>query len=143
VPIEGELVAALLYAGSGSVLSHRTAAWWWGLIDDRPRRIEVSTPGRRRSLPEVLVHHPRHLDSTRHRRFPIATIPQTFLDFAAKAPLNAVRHALAKAEYLDLLDIPAVEAVPGQGRPGSARLRQRSSGISPGSRTPAAEPSGC
>src|SRR5436309_6406350 len=50
IPIEGRLVAALLYAGDGSVLSHRTAAWWWGLIDERPSRIEVSRPARARSL---------------------------------------------------------------------------------------------
>ena len=28
IPVEGRLVAALLYAGEGAVLSHRTAAWW-------------------------------------------------------------------------------------------------------------------
>src|SRR5438477_11232102 len=33
IPIEGELVATLLHAGPEVVLSHRTAAWWWGLID--------------------------------------------------------------------------------------------------------------
>ncbi|MBV9800735.1 MAG: type IV toxin-antitoxin system AbiEi family antitoxin domain-containing protein [Solirubrobacterales bacterium] len=40
VPIEGRLVAALLHAGPGAVLSHATAAWWWGLVDKEPRRIE-------------------------------------------------------------------------------------------------------
>jgi predicted transcriptional regulator of viral defense system len=123
IPIEGRLVAALLHAGPLAVLSHRTAAWWWGLIDDRPSLIEVSTPGRTRSLQEVLVHHPREIKSTTHRRFPITTVPQTLLDFAAKASLNTVRNALAKADYLGLLDVEAVEAVLGSGRPGSATLR--------------------
>jgi hypothetical protein len=123
IPIEGKLVAALLYAGPGAVLSHRTAMWWWGLIDDRPSRIEVSSPGSTRSLPEVLLHHPRQIKSTTHRRFPITTVTQTLLDFAAKASLNAVRNALAKADYLGLLDPAALEALLGRGRPGSARLR--------------------
>lgn len=28
--VEGELAAALLYVGPGAMLSHGTAAWWWG-----------------------------------------------------------------------------------------------------------------
>lgn len=123
IPIEGELVAALLYAGTGSVLSHRTAAWWWGAIKYRPERIEVSRLVRTRSLPEVLVHERRRFQSTTHRRFPITTVAQTFLDLAVQEPLNQLRHAVANAEYLDLLDLEAVEALLGRGRPGTAKLR--------------------
>jgi hypothetical protein len=97
--------------------------WWWGLIDEQPDRIEVCSRSRARSLPGVTVHRPRRLESTTHRRFPITTVPQTLLDFAAKAPLNAVRNALAKAEYLNLLDVRAVETLIGQGRPGTTKLR--------------------
>jgi very-short-patch-repair endonuclease len=124
IPIEGRLVAALLYAGEGAVLSHRTAAWWWGLIDEPPRRIEASRPTRTRSLPEVLVRQRSRLATTRHRRFPITTIPQTLLDLAATEPLNTVRMALAQAEYDDRFDLQAIEAILGQGRPGSKRLRR-------------------
>jgi hypothetical protein len=124
IPIEGRLVAALLHAGQGAALSHRTAAWWWGLIDEPHRRIEVSAPTRTGSLPEVLVHHPRGFEHTSHRRFPITAVAQTLLDYAAGASLNEVRQALAKAEYLGLLDIGAVQAVLGRGRPGTARLRR-------------------
>lgn len=123
VPIEGELVAALIYAGDGAVLSHRTAAWWWGLIDDVPRRIEVSTLARARSLPQILVHHPRQVDATVHRRFPITAVPQTLADLAADAPLNEVRRALAQADYLRVLDVDAVESMLGRGKHGSAKLR--------------------
>jgi very-short-patch-repair endonuclease len=35
-----------------------------------------------------------------------------------------VRRALAQADYLDVLDVKAVEAILGQGRPGSAKLRK-------------------
>lgn len=124
VPIEGLLTGALLYAGDGAVLSHATAAWWWGLIDHAPRRIEVSVPHRARSIDGVLVHQRRYLPSTRHRRFPITSVAQTVLDYAAGADLITVRRVLAQADYRRLLDPAAVEAVLGQGRPGSARLRQ-------------------
>ena len=124
VPIEGRLVAALLHAGPGAVLSHTTAAWWWGLTTDEPVRIEVSATNRTRSQPDLLVHHPRVIDATRHRRFPITTVAQSVLDFAATAPLDRVRYALAEADYRDLLDLQAVEEVLGRGRPGSRLLRK-------------------
>ena len=44
VPIEARLVAALLHAGPGAVLSHHTAAWWWQLLDPVPDVIDVSAP---------------------------------------------------------------------------------------------------
>ena len=77
VPIEGRLVAALLHAGPGALLSHQAAGWWWGLLDREPGVIDVSAPGRRRSLDGVRVHHPRVLDGTRWRRLPITTVSRT------------------------------------------------------------------
>jgi hypothetical protein len=124
IPIEGRLVAALLHAGQDAVLSHVTAAWWWGLVADEPKAIEVSTKASTRSCRGVLVHHPRDLNATRHRRFPITTVPQTLLDYAATATLPEVRRALAKADYRRLLDSGAVRRVLGQGRAGTAKLRE-------------------
>jgi hypothetical protein len=124
LPIEGRLVPALLYAGDDAVLSHATAAWWWGLLDDEPHTIEVSACSWVRSCPGVIVRHRGRIDVTRHRRFPITRIPQTLRDYAAAAALIDVRHALAKADYLRLLDPVDVQAACGQGRPGSATLRK-------------------
>lgn len=124
MPTEGRLVAALLYAGDGAVLSHATAAWWWGLVDSEPRIIDISclrtvTPTR-----GIVIRQRRRFDHTRHRRMPITTVPQTLMDYATRAPLIDVRHALARTDYPGLLDIHAVEAVLGQGRPGTAALRR-------------------
>jgi predicted transcriptional regulator of viral defense system len=47
--VEGDLAESLLYAGPGAMLSHGTAAWWFGLIDRPPSTIHVSTPRRCRS----------------------------------------------------------------------------------------------
>jgi hypothetical protein len=123
VPIEGLLVAALLHAGRDGVLSHRTAAWWWGLIDVAPGTIDVSTSAWAGSSADLVVHHRRRMERTRHRRFPITTVPQTLLDFAAAAPLNQVRRALAEADYRRLLNPRPVAEILGHGRPGSAKLR--------------------
>lgn len=124
IPIEGQLVAALLYAGPDAVLSHATAAWWWGLISAQPPVIELSAPRRVIRSNGVAVHRRTHLDATRHRRFPITSIAQTLVDYAATADLLDVRRALAQADYLRMLDSAAVRAATGQGRKGTAAVRK-------------------
>ena len=120
---EADLASALLYAGPGAMLSHATAAWWLGLLDDQPRQIHISTPRQCQSQPGIAVHARRTFDRIWTRGLPVTTLPQTFLDVAATEPLRTVRRALAKADYAGTLDVRAVEAVLGAGRPGSAKLR--------------------
>jgi predicted transcriptional regulator of viral defense system len=120
---EADLAAALLYAGPGAMLSHATAAWWHGLLDDRPSVIHVSTPRQCRSQPGIKVHRRRTAERIWHNGLPTTSIPQVLLDFAAGASLRTVRRALAKADYARKLDVAAVEAILGPGRPGSATLR--------------------
>src|SRR5262249_44698708 len=121
---EGRMVAALLYAGKGSGISHDTGMWWYGFITMEPVTISVSAPGRRCSLPRVDVHHPRTLELIRHRRFPVTTVARTMLDYAATHTLEEVRMALSEADYRDLLDVGAIGAVCGRGHLGSATLRK-------------------
>jgi predicted transcriptional regulator of viral defense system len=120
---ESDLAEALLYAGPGAALSHATAAWWLGLLDDRPHTVHVSTPRQPRSLPRIRVHRRRACERAWHNGLPTTTLPQTVVDFSTKAPLWAVRRALAKMDYAGTLDLEAIDAVLGRGRPGSARLR--------------------
>jgi hypothetical protein len=123
VQIEGRLVAALLHGGAEAVLSHHTAAWWWRLLDPEPAVIDVSAPGRRRSLDGVRVHHPRMIEGTRSRRLPVTTVPRTLLDLASTSTTDQVRRALAQADYHRLLVRDDVLAVCGPGRVGATRLR--------------------
>ena len=123
VPIEGRLVAALLHAGPGAVLSHRTAAWWWRLLEREPAVIDVSAPGRHGSIDGVRVHHPRLIEGTHSRRLPVTTVPRTLLDAAARSSMDEVRRMLAQADYHRLLVVDDVIAVCGPGRRGSSRLR--------------------
>lgn len=122
--LEGELAAALLYAGPGAVLSHTSAAWWWQLTKQRPSVIEVSTPRCPRSRPGLLAYTRRSVERVWHRGLPVTTVAQTLLDFAARAPGAAVRRALAEADYHRLLDYRAALNVLGHGKPGSAKLRR-------------------
>jgi predicted transcriptional regulator of viral defense system len=123
LPVEGELVAALFFAGPGATLSYETAAWWWGLIDEPPRVIRVTVPGRRRSTDGVYIHNRRNFDRTWHRRLPVTTVAQTLLDLAATASVDRVRRALAEMEFHGLAELWEVEAALRRGCPGSAALR--------------------
>lgn len=122
--VEGDLSAALLYAGPGAMLSRGTAMWWYELIDRKPTGIDVSTPRRCSSLRGVRIHDRRPFERAWHKGFPVTTVGQTLLDFAATAAFHRVRRALAKADYLGLLHVEEVQSLLGRGRPGSARLRR-------------------
>lgn len=121
--LEGRLVAALLYAGPGAMLSHATAAWWWGLHETSPSVSHVSAPHRRRSHGDVKVHDRRRLIRVPHRGLPVTTPAQTLLDLAATASTDDLRRALAEAEYRRLVDLDALAHVCRRGVPGSAALR--------------------
>jgi hypothetical protein len=121
--VEADLSSALLYAGPNAMLSHGTAAWWYGLIDNRPTTNHVSTPRRCRSQRGIKVHQRRDLDRGWRNQLPVTTLPQTMLDFAASASLNQVRVLLANAEYHNLLDVQQVQPLLGPGRRGSTKLR--------------------
>lgn len=122
--LESDLAAALLYAGPGAALSHMTAAYWLGLLDQSPTVIHVSTPRRCCSQPGVRVHERREGGRIWHRGLPTTTIPQLFLDLASTTSLRLLRRGLANADYKNLLDIEAVEANLGRGRRGSGKLRE-------------------
>jgi predicted transcriptional regulator of viral defense system/very-short-patch-repair endonuclease len=121
--VEGDLAAALLYAGPWAMLSHQTAAWWLGLVEERPRTIQVTTPRHRRSLPGIRVYSRRERHRILHNRLTVTGVPETLLDLSATAPLRMLRRALANAEYRGMLDVPAVEAVIARGSRGGAKLR--------------------
>ena len=119
-----DVSAALLYAGSGAMLSHATAAWWWGLIDHAPATIEITAANRRRSVPGVRIHDRRQRARVWHKRLPTTTVEDTLVDLAVTAPGKRIRKALAEAEYQQLLKIEVLDGVLRRGRPGSAKLRQ-------------------
>jgi len=121
--VNADLTAAVLYAGPGAMLSHATALWWRGLIDHQPWPIQVSTPRRCRSLRGVKVHGRRTCEREWHKGLPTTTIEQALLDFAAVAPVDRVRFALANADHGKVLDVAALQVIAGNGRAGSTKLR--------------------
>jgi hypothetical protein len=121
--VESDLWEAVLYAGPGAMLSHGTAAWWRGLIDFPVRPIHVSTPRRKRSLRGIAVHGRRpELDRERHQGMPVTSIAQMMYDLAAHGEIKLLRKALANLDYANSLHAPAIRAMCGQGRAGTAML---------------------
>jgi very-short-patch-repair endonuclease len=87
IPLEGRLLAAILYAGPGAALSHASAAHWWQLIPYLPEITHVTSPRRRKALNDVRVHRAGNLERVMHRGLPVTPVARTLLDFAAVASL--------------------------------------------------------
>jgi hypothetical protein len=123
--VASDLFEAVLYAGPGAMLSHRTAAWWWGLLHHPSPLIHVSTPRRRRAPRGVVIHNQRALIRAEHHGMPVTTREQTVFDLAASCVDEPVltRVALATLDFRGCYDPGALLALCRPGRPGSAALR--------------------
>jgi Protein of unknown function (DUF559) len=106
------------------LFSHTTAAWLWRLVDAEPRRIHLTVPGRRSSLPEVRIHHSRRVTALHCRGFPVTSVARTLLNLASIVTRRQLRRALAEADYRGLLDGAEIESTLGKGIHGSAVLRR-------------------
>ena len=121
--VQGRVVAALLHAGEGAVLSHTTAGWWWGFIDHEPRVIHLSARVGRRRVRGVQIHRPRTVEGEVHEGLLVTPVPRTLLDLASMLSFADLRRALAEADYRNLLDPVAVRAMCRAGQRGSRALR--------------------
>lgn len=92
ISVETRILAKVLSAGDGAVLSHRSAAWLWKLIDEPPPMVDVSVPRRRRPrTPGIRLHQSRdlHLIVTGSRRgIPVTDVGRTILDCAGEPDVD-------------------------------------------------------
>jgi predicted transcriptional regulator of viral defense system len=108
---EGRWLAAVLACGDGAVLSHRSAAAHWGLLQSEATRTDITTPRTRAGNAKIRLHRSRSLiarDTTTHQGIPITSVPRTLLDLAATANPDRLERALAQAEHLELYDHRAI-----------------------------------
>jgi Protein of unknown function (DUF559) len=104
IPIRGRLCAALLVAGPGSALSHRTAAHVLALLPSMPQFVEVTTTKRaRRNRLGLVFHQARTLETTRRHGLPVTTPIRTLRDLAATRPTSEVERAASEALVLKLV----------------------------------------
>lgn len=113
---EPAVMAAVLGAGHGAVVSFRAAAHLWSLPGfwEAPP-VEVTTPSRRRvRLAEVVVHDSEVLDGPhvdRRHGIPVTSVARTLCDLTACAWPNQVGRALDDALRRKLVSLRRVREV--------------------------------
>jgi hypothetical protein len=118
----------VLACGPRAVLSHRSAAWLWGLSRHGPAPLEVLAPERRQPRPSIRLHHARELrdqDRALERNIPVTSLARTLLDYASTVPRKRLDKGIEQAEELKLLDLREIDELLGRtvGHPGHGRLR--------------------
>jgi very-short-patch-repair endonuclease len=121
-------LAAVLSCGADALLSHRSAAWLWGMTARWRPVIDVTASVPRHTRDSICVHSARTLiadDRTSSSGIPVTAPARTLLDFAAVDP-HYLSRALDRAARRGLLDMIAMDAllVRSRGLRGVARLRE-------------------
>jgi very-short-patch-repair endonuclease len=124
-------IAACLWAGPGSVVSHRAAGDLWGLEGVTARGIEVWVPNNRRLRTTKLAVHRtdemHHVDRTRREAIPITTPARTLIDLSSvvceETLEAAVEYAFRRRLLSERFLRQRLDQLGGRGRPGSAVLR--------------------
>jgi very-short-patch-repair endonuclease len=96
-------MAAALAAGPKAVLSHRAAAWLWGLLSSLYLEVTVPSTRRRRGID---IHKSRLPpdEVTSVHAIPVTTVPRTLFDLAAVCPRRLVERAMNEADVRRLTD---------------------------------------
>ena len=127
--------AAVLSARAPALVSHRSAAWLYGIDEHMPGIIDITVPRHRRprSRPGIQFHESRQFDvasQTAEVRdlLPVTGVPRTILDSCAVVPSFPDRLGLLdEAQRLKLVDWDqlwdCLVVHTGRGRRGLARFR--------------------
>jgi very-short-patch-repair endonuclease len=125
-----EIMAAVLWAGEGAVISHGTAGVLWGIDGTRSPKVELWVPSPRDPRHQrVVVHRGTRVDRadrTTFEQIPVTTPIRSLIDLSARmedgrlvgAMESVFRQKLGTPERL----AARLEALGGSGRPGAARL---------------------
>ncbi|MBS1677043.1 MAG: DUF559 domain-containing protein [Actinobacteria bacterium] len=125
----GRFMAAVLACGPEAVLSHGSAVYLWGFVNEWSAPIDVTAPNRRGRSPEGVAAHRdgslQPIDRTRLYGIPCTSPARALLDYAGVAAEWELRKAVAEAEVLGLLDQRQIRALlrRSRRRRGVARLR--------------------
>jgi Transcriptional regulator, AbiEi antitoxin/Protein of unknown function (DUF559) len=127
IELRGRLVAATLACGEGAVVSHRTAASLFGLLDSGPVVIDVIASGRRGLQIDGIRRHevrvPRPWEVGAFNGVPCTSPARTLVDVAEEVGDRTLRSCFERAAARGLLEIRAVEASLWPGRPGAPAVR--------------------
>jgi hypothetical protein len=129
VSAHGRCLAAVLACGPDALLSHRSAAWLWGIWRYGPAPLHVTSPLPRKLRPPIRLHHSRILteaDRAIEKNIPVTAVPRTLLDCAGSSRFSQLQRLLERCEELKLFDLGPVEELLGRsrGHAGWGRLRR-------------------
>jgi len=125
-------MAAVLWAGEGSLVSHASAAQAWGIAGVRSRNTELWVPeSNRKRATGVTTHRGTRLDRADRTVFdgiPITTPTRTLIDLSGRLEDEALLAALELAIRNGLVTTDRLaarlEALRTSGRPGAGRLAE-------------------
>src|SRR6188472_228883 len=112
----GRRWAAVLAYGSGTLLSHRSAAALWGLARQGSPLIDVTAPTGRQGIERrsgIFIHRGRLHPEDRAVRagIPVTTVARTLFDMAEFVDFKRLESAWEAADGLNLLQLSTVEGV--------------------------------
>jgi predicted transcriptional regulator of viral defense system len=110
----GRCMAAVLVFSGGAVLSHRSAAWLWGIGPLGPRAVEVTVAARGNQRQGLQVHRVWALpdrDRARQDGIPVTSVARTLLDFAGVSSAKQLERVVERAKRRGLLDLDSIDAM--------------------------------
>ena len=117
-------MAAVLFRGSGALLSYQSAVWLWGLERKLEVPVHVSVRWRGHGQDAIGLHHCpalRDEDVAESELLPVTALPRTLLDYASEAKQYRLERAIDRADRLGLLDLAAVDLITDEVRGHSGR----------------------
>jgi hypothetical protein len=107
------LRAAVLACGEGAVVSHGTAAAFWGLWDRWPSLIDVTVPceaGRKiGGVHSRRCRYPEPDEVVERAGVACTTVARTLIDLAGMADIPTLRRTVERAAVVKLLDLSALD----------------------------------
>jgi very-short-patch-repair endonuclease len=126
---QARLLAATLACAEGSVVSHGTAAWLYGMNDWWPEEIDVIAPVEAgRKIPGIkrrFVPAPGGEEIWSRSGVPVTSPARTIVDYAGISNAKGLGALIEQASVLGLLDVAAIALVlDGPRRRGAKQLRR-------------------
>jgi uncharacterized protein DUF559/putative AbiEi antitoxin of type IV toxin-antitoxin system len=132
----GHLLGAVVACGNRAVLSHRSAATLWGLLEAKPGPTDVTVPGkkakRRRGIRRHSTRSLPPAEPASRLRIPCTTVERVLIDLAAtRSP--ELNRAVEQAFVNHLLGRTRMKAAlhRANGRAGTGQLRRLLAGLIP------------
>lgn len=124
----GRMLAAVFACGSGTVVSHGTAAALLGLWENEPQDIHVVAPIEAgRKIAGIRRRHvplPMRRETWMRHGIPCTSAARTIVDLAGTNGERALRRTIEQAAVLRLLDVAEIDAIlTGPRRRGTPMLR--------------------